>query len=293
MDIKIQQGEGISQAILRQLQSEEGIADDAVLNKEAWNSIFNEFQADENSTHQENKIKDEWTDFNGMDVLTHVDDDIKIDESVWNKIVDIAKKALSAKEENPSDDSNKEGDGGATDEEKVITKDDCRSTNCAGVYYHEKTKTHYIEKNGKLEKMEPFYEGNIITEVKADGSWVERWNKDDGSYRLYIIGKDGVEKKGTDYDKDGKEIKTFVDDENGDLKEVSEPLETGSGRRTIALFENGILSQNTVASFDVYKDLGNGEYILKVKNEETYVHYTKSYFNYDFICDKDGNEIKS
>lgn len=287
MEIKIQQGEGISQAILRQLQNRDDIADDAVLNAEAWNSIFSEFQTDENSTHKENKIKEEWTELN-MNVHTEVDDDIKIDESVWNKIVEIAKNALSAKE----GETTAEGEEKAS-EETAITKDDCRPTNCEGVYYHEGTKTHYIEKDGKLEPMEPKYEGNIITEVKADGSWIERWNKDSGDYRLYIIRKDGIQLKGTDYDKDGKEVRTWTNDENGNLKMLSEPSENGSGRKTLGLYENGILVKDNFASFEVYKDLGNGKYILKVKDEETYVLYEKNDFSYDYICDKDGKKIES
>lgn len=290
MDIKIQQGEGISQAILRQLQSRDDIADDAVLNKEAWNSIFSEFQTDENSTHQENKIKEEWTELN-MNVLTHVDDDIKIDESVWNKIVEIAKKALSTQESEASEEVTEEGEKKTHEGETAITKEDCRPTNCEGVYYHEETKTHYIEKGGKLEPMEPKYKDNIITEVKADGSWIERWNKDDGDYRLYIIRKDGVQLKGTDYDKDGKVIRTWTNDENGNLMECKIGNETKK-------YENGILfTDKKNGQYGVFKELGDGKYILKIcgtaEGEDQFVLYEKNSFTYKYFCDKDGNKIES
>ncbi len=278
MDIKIQQGEGISQAILRQLQSRDDIADDAVLNSEAWNSIFSEFQADENSTHKENKIKEEWTELN-MNVHTEVDDDIKIDENVWNKIVDIAKKALNAKEAETTE-------GETTQEEVVVTEDQCEPTECATIVRHKETGEYYVKKEGGLEKMKPRYGNASIININEDGSWTENAPHEGGEYYIVDFNKDGTETAGRIYDSNNTERANWTDDENGKLKEYHEGSET-------ILYKDGILQKDKDNEYEMHKDLGDGKYVLKIKGKNEYVLYKESQFRYSYVCDENGNEIKS
>lgn len=279
MDIKIQQGEGISQAILRQLQSRDDIADDAVLNKEAWNSIFSEFQTDENSTHNENKIKDEWTDFPGMNVLTHVDDDIKIDESVWNKIVEIAKNALSAKEGETTG-------GETTQEEVVVTEDQCEPTDCETIVHHKETGKYFVKKEGGLEEMKPKYPNATIISIKEDGSWTENASRENGEYFIVDFNKEGIETVGHIYDSNNTERANWTNDEKGKLKEYHEGSET-------ILYKDGILQKDKDNEYEMHKDLGDGKYVLKIKGTDKYVLYEKNVFRYSYVCDKDGNKIES
>ena len=96
MDISIQKGEGVSQAIKRQLIEEEGIQENQFTGS-IWSKIHSALKDDSSTiTHNDNeqKIGDLWVEL-GSSVKTYAEDELKIEETTWAKI-----KALFIKSNN-------------------------------------------------------------------------------------------------------------------------------------------------------------------------------------------------
>ncbi len=97
-----------------------------------------------------------------------------------------------------------------------------RKTYKEGVYYDEKTKTHYKKENGKWVEVEGEY--GKITQYNKDGSWIEKnsdgkktWCRADGTrIKEEVYNEDGKLSWLREYDKQDHETK-FLSYENGKI----------------------------------------------------------------------------
>lgn len=102
---------------------------------------------------------------------------------------------------------------------KETLNDRLRKTDCDGVLYDPKTKTHYKKEDGRLEKMKARYsDSGKITQVRADGSHFEKGISDDGEKYTSLIDKNGKERECTFFDKTtGKKSQFCKYDSNENL----------------------------------------------------------------------------
>ena len=78
-----------------------------------------------------------------------------------------------------------------------------RKTYKEGVYYDEKTKTHYKKENGKWVEVKGYYDDSKVKQYNKDGSWIETSPIDDGSRKIWCRA-DGTRIKEEMYDENGK-----------------------------------------------------------------------------------------
>ena len=76
-----------------------------------------------------------------------------------------------------------------------VTKESCRATEVEGIYYNETTKTHYVEKDGKMVEYKPEWlpEGEKIVQVNKDGTCVSEFKSDSGTIHHSVYDKEGRE----------------------------------------------------------------------------------------------------
>ncbi len=186
-----------------------------------------------------------------------------------------------------------------------VKKEDCRETALKNpmVYYNEATKTHYVEKDGKMVEYRPngLPEGEKLVQVNADGSFVGEWGG-------------GEDKVGHSvYNKAGQEIQRNF----GKSKDKWEP----SGSYALLRYHsNGNVSRytnydenkkpNYTEDYDTqgrtikqrrhqqgitytWKYLNDGSCIIERKDDNGKTSYIRQPKEGDsYTCDKDGNKIE-
>lgn len=89
-----------------------------------------------------------------------------------------------------------------------------RKTYKEGVYYDEKTKTHYKKGNGKWVEVKGYYDDSKVKQYNKDGSWIETSPWGDGSAKAWCRAN-GTKIKEELYDNAGKRWGLLEYDNNG------------------------------------------------------------------------------
>ena len=192
----------------------------------------------------------------------------------------------------------KKGEGAADkDKEKVppkdgeITKENCRKTYMSGVYYNEKTKTHYVEKDGKMIEYIPSFIGEYekVFQVNKDGSlWTVKRNSD-GTKTRCLYDKNGhwLQMKFSD----GRTIANKYTDKG--FKRTyyinGKPIDT-----TVYDKNNNIISYRShkLKYTDTKISISDGSKITKRKYDNGKVEYSREINGEFVLCDRYGNQIK-
>ena len=91
-----------------------------------------------------------------------------------------------------------------------------RKTYKEGVYYDEKTKTHYKKENGKWVEVKGYYDDSKVKQYNKDGSWIETSPWGDGSAKTWCRAN-GTKIKEELYDNAGKRWGLLEYDNNGNM----------------------------------------------------------------------------
>ena len=269
--IHIQKNKGITHALLSFVQSQNMEMSDGSISKDEWLTTLNKLKEIQSKRADDKKIYRGGEDTSNYKENFLVDEgDIEFTQEEMNELYQAMGVTISSKPVDKKADDKKTDD--KKDKSTKVTEADCRTTDCDGVYYNEKNKTHYRkDSNGNMVEIKPNQDGAKITQFNKDGSHFERVTDKDGGYTTYKYGKNGKLYSRVSFTKDGnRSYSVSYNEKEQPVKDI--------------IYKNGVIKGTITYTYSKNGKLTSDFYIGKTKNGDI-LNQTTTYDEY-------GNTVK-
>lgn len=303
--ITIKKNQGITQALFDLVKQQKMEISDGKIDANEWSATMkklNEIQSSREQAGQKGIYSGgEGTDWH-KNYIVHEGDQLEFTEAEMNDLYSAMGVSLKKGEKPASPTAPTAPKAPAAPKNKKADNDGYRTTWRDGVYFNEKTRSHYTkDKDGNYVEMRGA-EGGRIIKIHKDGSYIEKVESiaGAGDYTIYKVNAKGQKTGWIRYDKDGKKriMGKYEYWPNG-KKKTEKIFAYNEGQKYYDIFrydENGKETGGQKSDGTKYtiNYLPNGHEILHCKELDGTQYYEMwDAGSLNFVkCDKNGNKIE-